>query len=118
MDTSAFKANIFFGLRDKEKSFFLKRLNDLVLKSENSLQVTVGYSETAADHNVRNLYPCISFETGWIHEIALNEIRSKNLLEGTTFFIAGPPVMVDKTEEKLKEELNIKPENIRIDRFG
>ena len=112
------KAKVFFGLRDKEKSFFLKRLNDLVLKSENSLQVTVGYSETAADHNVRNLFPCISFETGWIHEIALKKISSKSLVQGTTFFIAGPPIMVDKTEQKLKEELNIKPEHIRIDRFG
>ena len=114
----SFKANIFFGLRDKETSFFLERLNDLVLQSKNSLQVTVGYSECTPKDNIKKLFPWISFKAGWIHEIALNEIRSKNLLEGTTFFIAGPPVMVDKTEEKLKEELNIKPENIRIDRFG
>ena len=113
-----FKAKVFFGLRNKEKSFFLERLNNLVLKSENSLQITVGYSETDANDNIKNLFPCISFETGWIHEIALKEISSKSLLEGTTFFIAGPPVMVDKTEQKLKEELNIKPEHIRIDRFG
>jgi len=115
---ASFKANIFFGLKDEKNSFFLERINDLVAQSEKSLQATVGFSESIPTNKIKKIFSNITFENGWIHEIALKKIARTKLLEGTTFFIAGPPVMVDKTEQKLKDELNIKSEKIRIDRFG
>ena len=112
------KCKVFFGVKNGKNDFFLGRLNNLVAQTKRTLQVVIAYSEGQPSEKNIKLFPNLLFKSGLIHEVATSSIKNETLRDNSVFFIAGPPIVVSTAEEILKTDFSIKPESIRLDRFG
>ncbi len=108
---------VFFGLRSEKEDFLLDRLSTFIEKANGALKVTVSYSEQDALTEVQDRFPYIRFEIGFVHEVAFRMIPHSAYVD-STWFLAGPPKLVDITEEYLLSTRNVCSSKIRLDRFG
>ncbi len=111
------KMQVFFGLRSEADNFFLDRLSELVVKANGALSVTVVYSEHKSLEEIQTNFPGIKVKFGLVHEVAFQSIAEVEPNKDT-WFLAGPPIVVDLSEEELLQKLNVCSSKIRLDRFG
>lgn len=111
------KMEVFFGLRSEKENFLLDRLSTFIEKANGALKVTIAYSEQDALTKVQERFPYIKFEIGFVHEVAFRMIPNSGYVD-STWFLAGPPKLVDITEEHLLSTRNVCSSKIRLDRFG
>ena len=107
---------VFFGLRTPADVFFLDELATLANAFAERLQVTVVLSHEAPSQELRDAYPGLVFDEGFVHEAAKRALDAP--LVDTTVFVAGPPPMVDATLRMLLLELKVSGSNIRYDKFS
>ncbi len=111
------KMEVFFGLRSEADNFFLDRLSSLITKAKGGLSVTIAYSEQEFLEEVQRDFPSLKVEFGLVHEVAFRRIENASSNKNT-WFLAGPPIVVDLCEQKLLQEYNVCSSKIRLDRFG
>lgn len=112
------RVQLFFGLRAPSDDFVLDRLSDLVEHTSGQIEVTIVYSETTGEANYHPEYTNLKIGYGYVHDWAFAAMQKKEIWEGQTYFVAGPPKMVTATETALQTRFGVAPEKIRLDRFG
>lgn len=99
------EVHLIYGCRNEEVSIFHKELKDM---AENYKNFT--YSLVISDEDA----DC-SWRKGFIDKRCIKELVGK--LDGCTFYLCGPQVMIDFSTIAL-EELNVRAKDIRQEMFG
>ncbi len=109
------KGSVFFGIRTANDAFFLDRMNGFASAGRN-LDIVIALSEGEAPSALKDIYPALRFESGFIHAVAAAQMAGK--FENVTAFVAGPPPMVDGALRMLIMEARLPAQDIRYDKFG
>lgn len=105
--------HLFFGLRQIEDAFWLEELSAFAA-SNRGLEVTVALSdEPPPSHpGPGNL----NYESGFVHEVAAKAMQGQ--YENTIAYVAGPPIMVDRSLRNLVSEGHLSADRIRYDKYA
>ena len=104
---------LFFGIRSLEDAFALDLLSELALAHER-LEIVVALSDTPPP--VKAPLPGLSFEGGFVHEVAIRTMRDR--YANTIAYVAGPPIMVDRSLRSLVAQGQLGPDRIRYDKYA
>ena len=112
-----YDGNVFFGVRTPGDTFYLESLAHIARRFAGRLRVTIALSHEAAAPEFRSAYPELTFESGFVHEVAKKALAGMPALE-TMAYVAGPPPMVDATLRMLLLDMRLGGSNIRYDKFS
>jgi len=110
-------SEVVFGLRDPTSAYVLDVLDEAAKASGGALSITVAFSHSEPSSVLLRQYPNLRFTAGFVHQIAMDRADHMRDRE-PTYFVAGPPPMVDATIRGLVVDRKISPTEIRYDRFG
>lgn len=110
-----FRGNVVFGVRTCGDVFFLDELSAFVRSSHDNLRITIAISNEIATAELRERYPLLQFDTGFVHDVARPTCTSA---AGSMFFVAGPPPMVDASLRMLLLDAKAPGDRIRYDKFS
>lgn len=113
---SAHQGYVFFGVRTPRDAFYLDELAAFQAQFPSSLKVTVAFSDDDATPEVIARYPGITFERGFVHEVARAKMAGN--YGNIRAYLAGPPPAVDALIRLLLLEAKLTPDNIRYDKFS
>ncbi len=111
-----FEADVFFGVRTNADLFYLDRLSAFAESFRNTLRVTVATSHEAPSAEMRERHPCLTFVSGFPHEIAARELAGR--FAGRVAYVAGPPILVDVSIRMLITQGKLPVRDIRYDKFS
>lgn len=109
---------VFFGVRTMNDAFFLDEFTSLRKACGDKLKVTIALSDLAPTEGgveVQNAYPLLTFETGFVHEVAGRRMQGR--YEGVRAYLAGPSPAVDASVRMLLMA-RMSTANIRYDKFS
>ena len=109
------RGNVFFGVRSAADTFLLPELAALAKNSGEALNVTVALSNEGVPDGLTSDYPQLSFDTGWVHEVA--QRRMQGQYQNLRAYLAGPPPSVDASVRMLLMS-RVTTDNIRYDKFS
>lgn len=107
-----------FGLRTPEESYLLDELDGLAASHREGLEIEIAFSDGEADEALRARHPALQFTGGFVHERAGARLVAQPAPPDATFFVAGPPAMVDAAMKTLVMGHGIDAKRVRYDRFG
>ena len=110
------KGHFFFGVRSMRDAFFLDRLAEFSRMSDGALEVVICLSEEAPSAGALELHPELSFEAGFVHDVALKRMAGR--LGDVHAFLAGPPPAVDAAMRGLVLQGKLSPKSISFDKFS
>lgn len=110
------KGHFFFGVRSMRDAFFLDRLAEFSRAAGGALEVVVCLSDEAVPADAQALHPELSFESGFVHEVALRRMTGR--LGDVHAFLAGPPPAVDAAMRGLVLQGKLSPKSISFDKFS
>ena len=110
------KGYVFFGVRAEEEAFFLDELSAIVDMFPDNLEVTVALSDEDVAVSLRERFPKIRFDTGFVHTVTSKRMAGK--YENMIAYVAGPPPMVDGALRMLVLEARLPGTDIRYDKFS
>ncbi|WP_144394659.1 NADH:ubiquinone reductase (Na(+)-transporting) subunit F [Pleionea sediminis] len=99
----------FYGARSLSEVFYQKTLNKLEQIYENFLWELVLSNPQPNDH--------WQGRSGLIHEIVLDRLKKHPAPEDCSYFLCGPPPMIEATTRVL-DELGVDADDIQYDKFG
>lgn len=111
------RGHVFFGVRTMQDTFFLDELSKFRALTPERLEITVALSDEAAPDQRATDYPELRYASGFVHQVAAQQV-SGGLASATTAFVAGPPPMVDGALRMLILEARLPAEDIRYDKFS
>lgn len=111
-----YKGYIFFGIRTMRDAFFLDELSAFKLAADKGLQIVVGLSEGVATEEDKAQYPLLTFDSGWIHEIAARHMEGK--YKNLQVYLAGPTPAVEASIRQLVIGAKLDPKFIAYDKFS
>ncbi len=108
---------VFFGVRSANDLFYGEELAGFKAKASDNLKIVVALSheETVPDQ-VKDKYPGLEFDIGWVHEVAGRHM--KGAYENIMAYLAGPPPAVDASIRLLLLEARLTTDSIRYDKFS
>lgn len=109
------KGYVFFGVRAAADVFFYG-FSAYVKSFPDSLEVTVALSDGKLSNELRERYPMINFDQGFVHSVASEKISGR--YDNIAAYVAGPPPMVDRTLRMLILEARLPGSDIRYDKFS
>lgn len=109
------RGHVFFGVRTPADAFYLDELSEFGRKFPDTLNITVAFSDQAADDGFKRDYDAIRFKDGFVHEVAGAAMAER--LQGITAYLAGPPPAVEASVRLLLMS-RVSPTNIRYDKFS
>ncbi|MDQ6738366.1 MAG: 2Fe-2S iron-sulfur cluster-binding protein [Gemmatimonadota bacterium] len=107
--------DVFFGVRSMKDAFFLDEFSRLRERCGERLNVTIALSEDRASASAQIDSPLLSFDTGFVHEVAGRRMQGR--LQGLRAYLAGPPAAVDASVRMLLMS-RVSTSNIRYDKFS
>jgi toluene monooxygenase electron transfer component len=107
---------VFFGVRTAQDVFFLDELSSFVEAYPETLEVTVALSDEDVLPELKNRYPLITFQTGFVHAVTSEQMAGK--YDNILAYVAGPPPMVDGALRMLVLEARLPGTDIRYDKFS
>jgi len=110
------KGYVFFGVRTERDVFYLDRLSALVEAFPDNLEVTAALSDTPVPPALRQRFPGIQFDTGFVHVVTAKRMAGR--FAGVVAYVAGPPPMVDGALRMLVLEARLPGTDIRYDKFS
>lgn len=110
-----YKGDVFFGVRSIKDAFFLREFSDLRERCGERLNVTIALSEGDVPESLTNDYPRLSFEQGFVHEVAGRHMQGR--YQNVRAYLAGPPPAVDASIRMLLQA-KLTTDNIRYDKFS
>lgn len=110
------KGYVFFGVRTTKDLFFLQELSNYCLAFEKTLEVVIALSDEEVTPAVRERYPYLHFETGFVHDVASRLMQDK--YKNIHAYLAGPPPAVDAAMRMLIINAKLSPNNILFDKFN
>ena len=111
-----FEADVFFGVRTNADLFYLDRLRGFAEAFPGTLKIIVATSHDVPSAEMRERYPCLTFESGFPHEIAARELSGR--FAGRVAYVAGPPILVDVSIRMLITQGKLPVRDIRYDKFS
>lgn len=108
--------HFFFGVRSMRDAFFLERLAEFSRSSRGGLEIVVCFSDEPVPPTVAERHPELSFDQGFVHEVALKRMAGR--LGGVHAFLAGPPPAVDAAMRGLILQGKLSPKSISFDKFN
>jgi len=114
---SSRKADLFFGVKNNRDLFFAKELQTLVDQGKKAINVTVAFSDEQPDKNIKEKYPLLHFEKGWVHDVARATLKTKEL-SNSTAYLAGPPPAVNACIRMFLLEFKFQSDRILYDKFS
>ncbi|HKW82428.1 MAG TPA: 2Fe-2S iron-sulfur cluster-binding protein, partial [Burkholderiaceae bacterium] len=108
------RGNVFFGVRGPADTFLLQELAALAKRAGDALQVTIALSNEGVPEGLSAEYPQLSFDTGYVHEVA--QRRMQGQYQNLRAYLAGPPPSVDASVRMLLMA-RVTTDNIRYDKF-
>jgi len=112
---SQYKGDVFFGIRTMADTFFLDELTDFCIQCGENLQVTIALSEEDAPASVETDYPQLTFDRGFVHEVAGRSMEGR--YDNIRAYLAGPPPLVNGSIGMLLRA-RVTTDNIRYDKFS
>jgi len=109
------RGNVFFGVRGAADTFLLQELAGLAKRAGDALRVTVALSNEGVPDGLTKDYPQLSFDTGWVHEVAQRQMQGQ--YQNLRAYLAGPPPSVDASVRMLLMA-RVTTDNIRYDKFS
>lgn len=110
------KGYVFFGIRAERDIFYLDRLSALVEAFPTNLEVTVALSDTQVPPGLKDRFPRIQFDTGFVHTVTAKRMAGR--FADVIAYVAGPPPMVDGALRMLVLEARLPGTDIRYDKFS
>jgi len=110
------RGHVYFGVRKAVDLFYLDRLRELVNRAPAKLVVTIALSDEEVPSSLREEYPELRFETGFVHSVA--EPALEEAAQDATAFVAGPPPAVEAAIRSLVLKARLKADRIRYDKFS
>lgn len=108
--------HFFFGVRSMRDTFFLERLAEFKRAGGGALEIVVCLSDETVPAEASERHPELSFEQGFVHEVALRRMAGK--LSDVHAFLAGPPPAVDAAMRGLILQGKLSPKSISFDKFN
>lgn len=110
-----YNGDVFFGVRSMKDSFFLTEFTRLREQCGPKLTVTVALSEEDVPASAVADYPQLTFEKGFVHEVAGRQMQ--NRFQNVRAYLAGPSPAVDASIRMLLQA-KLTTDNIRYDKFS
>ncbi|NQU61118.1 MAG: 2Fe-2S iron-sulfur cluster binding domain-containing protein [Rhodospirillales bacterium] len=110
------KGHVFFGVRTAQDIFYLEEFSSFVEAYPKTLEVTIALSDEDVTPELKNRFPMIKFQTGFVHTVTSEQMAGK--YENILAYVAGPPPMVDGALRMLVLEARLPGTDIRYDKFG
>ena len=111
-----FDGAVFFGVRGNDDVFYGDRLNECAAAFGGALQVVVALSHEQPGAALKQRYPALQFENGYVHEVAGRLMAGR--MAGRVAYLAGPPPMVDAAIRMLIVQARLPAADVRYDKFG
>jgi toluene monooxygenase electron transfer component len=108
-------AEVFFGVRTLQDSFYLEALSRCVAESHGNLKVTIALSDEPAMTPAHAAFPALTLASGMVHDVAAKAIVGRDA--DVVAYVAGPPIMVDAAIRALIVS-GVSNRDIRYDKFG
>lgn len=112
---SEYSGDVFFGVRSMKDAFFLSEFSRLREQCGERLNITIALSEERATASAQIDHPLLSFDTGFVHEVAGRHMDGR--FQGVRAYLAGPPPAVDACVRMLLMS-RVSTANIRYDKFS
>lgn len=110
-----YSGDVFFGVRSMKDAFYLDEFSALREQCGEKLSITIALSEEPASASAQIDHPLLTFDTGFVHEVAGRRMRGR--LQGVRAYLAGPPPAVDASIRMLLMS-RVSTDNIRYDKFS
>lgn len=110
------KAVLVFGVRTIADLFFRERLDALVEAARGNLDVTVAIS-AAGDHPLPPAIGRLHLAPGLVVDVANKVLQKHTALTKGCFYLAGPPIVVERGAAMLREQYGIADSDMRFDNF-
>ncbi len=107
--------DVFFGVRTMKDAFYLAEFSRLREQCGDRLKVTIALSEEAASPAAQAAHPLLSFDTGFVHDVAGRRMQGR--YQNVRAYLAGPPPAVDASVRMLLMA-RMSTDNIRYDKFS
>ncbi len=107
---------VFFGVRTLADAFYLEELSKMRERAGDRLSITVALSDQAVPKEAGERWPRLSFEQGFVHEVAGRALKGH--YQNIRAYVAGPPPAVDAALRLLLLEGKLTADNIRYDKFS
>ncbi|CAN1538705.1 UbiB 2-polyprenylphenol hydroxylase and related flavodoxin oxidoreductases [Burkholderiaceae bacterium] len=120
IDSGAYQRNcaeVFFGVRTPADLFFEGELSQFVEQAKGALRVVVAFSDAAASAELIAKNPLLTFDQGFIHEVAMRMMEGQ-FTSRTRAYLAGPPPLVDGALRMLLLNARLPATEILYDKFG
>lgn len=111
-----YKGYVYFGVRTIQDAFFLDELSALRQECGPSLEIVVGLSNDEPTQAQCEQYPLISFDSGFIHEVAIRRMAER--YQDIQAYLAGPAPAVDAAIRSLIIQAKVSPNSIAYDKFS
>jgi len=112
---SQYGGDVFFGVRTMADTFFLDELSEFRKQCGDKLQITVALSEADAPESARDDHPLLTFDRGFVHEVAGRHMDGR--YDNVRAYLAGPPPVVNGAIGMLLRA-RVTTDNIRYDKFS
>jgi len=110
-----YTGDVFFGVRTMKDAFFLDELSALCVQCGDKLKITIALSEEDAPASAQTDYPHLTFDKGYVHEVAGNHMEDR--YQNVRAYLAGPEPVVNGSIGMLLRA-RITTDNIRYDKFS
>lgn len=110
------RGHVFFGVRAAEDLYAMEELVAHQRAFPDGLELTIALSDEQPGPGLARQWPGVSFDTGFVHEVAGQAMSGK--YDDTTAYLAGPPPMVESAMRMLMTEARLPPSRIRFDKFS
>ena len=110
-----YSGDVFFGVRSMKDAFYLDEFSALREQCGEKLSITIALSEEPASASAQIDHPLLTFDTGFVHEVAGRRMQGR--LQAVRAYLAGPPPAVDASIRMLLMS-RVSTDNIRYDKFS
>ena len=110
-----YSGDVFFGVRSMKDAFYLDEFSALREQCGEKLSITIALSEEPASASAQIDHPLLTFDTGFVHEVAGRRMQGR--LQAVRAYLAGPPPAVDASVRMLLMS-RVSTANIRYDKFS
>ncbi|RFP76164.1 hypothetical protein DY262_20530 [Hydrogenophaga borbori] len=114
---SRHRLDVVCGLRTLRSQQVIERLVEAAKSASENLRVVVALSDEPADADLPQAIPGLTYERGFVHELA-SELLSTEEWKKRAVFVAGPPPMVEASMRMLLLRAKLSPTKIRYDSFS
>lgn len=104
-----------FGVKKMEEAFFLDRLSAAVVASDGRLNVVLALSGDGGAPLIA--HQNIAVARGLAVDVGLSVLCDRLDHRELSYFLAGPPIVVESGLSMLQERFNVDPRAVRYDRF-